>query len=82
MVPSGFESFCFNSALEGCFLFEQVQRYAVEQREVLCCVACSFSVQVFVEAHIEHPVQFVFDSPVLADDAYARQCKTRPQCAA
>jgi hypothetical protein len=30
---------------------------------------CPFSVQVFAEADIEHPVQLVFDAPVLADHA-------------
>jgi len=27
----------------------------------------AFAVQVFAEAHVEHPMQFVFDAPVLAD---------------
>jgi hypothetical protein len=67
MVPCGFEAFSLDAAFEGCFLFEQVQRYAVEQREVLRCMACSFSVQVFAKAHIKHPVQFVLDAPALAD---------------
>jgi hypothetical protein len=30
-------------------------------------MAGAFAVQVFAEAHVEHPVQFVFDAPVLAD---------------
>jgi hypothetical protein len=30
-------------------------------------VSCSLSILVLAEAHIEHPVQFVFDAPVLAD---------------
>jgi hypothetical protein len=33
----------------------------------LRCMSCSLSIQVFAEAHVEHPVQFVFDTPVLAD---------------
>jgi hypothetical protein len=36
---------------------------------VLRRMACSFSVQVFAKAHVEHPMQFVFDAPVLANHA-------------
>src|ERR1039458_7495391 len=69
MVPCGFEAFSLDAAFEGSFLFEQVERYAVEQREVLRRMACSFPVQIFAKAHVEHPVQFVFDAPVLTNHA-------------
>ena len=32
-------------------------------------MACAFAAEVFAEADIEHPVQLVFDTPVLADYA-------------
>jgi hypothetical protein len=32
-------------------------------------VAGPFALQVFAEAHIEHPVQFIFDTRALADGA-------------
>jgi len=57
------ESFALDAAFEGSFLFKQVERYAVEQREVLRRVACSFPVQIFAKAHVEHPVQFVVSRP-------------------
>src|SRR5271170_2808340 len=69
MIPCGFESFSLDSAFESSFLFEQVERYAVKQREVLRRMACSFSVQIFAKAHVEYPVQFVFDAPVLTNHA-------------
>jgi hypothetical protein len=50
-------------------LFEQVESDAIENGEVLRGVAGAFAVEVFAEADIEHPVQFVFDAPVLADGA-------------
>ena len=67
MIPCGFEPFALDAAFEGCFLFEQVQRYAVEQGEVLRRMPCSFSVQVFAKANVEHSVQLVFDAPVLTN---------------
>lgn len=30
-------------------------------------MSSAFAVEVFIEAHIQYPVQFVFDAPVLAD---------------
>ena len=39
-------------------------------REKFCAaVAGAFAAEVFAEADVEHPVQFVFDAPVLADRA-------------
>ena len=48
-------------------LFEQIEGDSVEDGEVLCGVASAFAVQVFAEADVQHPVQFIFDPPVLAD---------------
>ena len=56
-----------DTVLRNIVLFEQVEGDAVEYTEVLCCIACAFAVQVFAEAHIQDPVQFVFDAPVLTD---------------
>ncbi len=44
MVQGGFERFSVYATFEGCFLFEQVERDAVEQGEVLRCMPGSFSV--------------------------------------
>ena len=67
MVPCGFESFAHDGALESSFLFEQIQRYAVESRKVFRRMACWLSV--FAKAHVEHPMQFVFGASVLTDHA-------------
>jgi len=67
VIPCGFESFSLDSSVQRLFLFEQVEGDAVEQREVLCRVSSAFSVQVFAEAHVEDPVQFVFNAPMLAN---------------
>ena len=67
MVPGGLKPFAPGAAVQRFFLFEQVEGDAVEDREILGGVAGAFTVQVFAEADIEHPVQFVFDALVLAD---------------
>ncbi len=67
IVPACFESFAFDSEFAGFVLFEQVAGDAVEQREVLCGMTGVFAVQVFCEADIQRPVEFVFDAPVLTD---------------
>jgi len=36
---------------------------------ILCGVALAFAAEVFAESDVEHPMQFVFNAPVLADDA-------------
>ena len=48
-------------------MLEDVEGDPIEEGEVLCGVACSFSTEVFSEADIECPMQFVFNAPVLAD---------------
>ena len=67
MVPGCFEAFALDAAFERLFLFEQIQGNAVEQGEVLGGMTGAFAVQVFAEVDIQHPVQFVFDAPVLAN---------------
>ena len=58
-----------DSTFAGCVLFEQVEGDAVENGEVLCCVACAFAVEVFAKGNIEHLVQLVLDAPVLTNGA-------------
>ena len=69
MVPGGIEAFSLDSAFAGFILLEQIESDAVEHGEVLRGVAGAFAAEVFTEAYVEHPVQFVFDAPVLADHA-------------
>src|SRR5271165_106487 len=69
MKSTGLEAFSVDSALAGFVLFEQVEGDAVENGEVLGCVACAFAVVVFAKTDIEHPVQFVLDAPVLTNGA-------------
>jgi len=67
VVPACFEAFAVHAELAGFALFEQVERDAVDDGEVLRGVACALAAKVFAEADIEHPVQLVFDAPVLAN---------------
>src|SRR5271163_1672266 len=69
IVPASFESFSVDAAFGGFMLLEQVEGDAVEYGKVVCGMARAFVVEVFAEAHIEYPVQFVFDAPVLANGA-------------
>ena len=48
-------------------LFEHVEGDAGEDGIVLRRVTGAFAAEVLAEADIEHPVQFVFNAPVLAD---------------
>ena len=51
---------------------DQVEGDTVEQGEVLGGVSGAFAVLVLAEGHIQHPVQLVFDAPVLADGRFSR----------
>lgn len=69
MVPCGLESFAVDTEFAGFVLFEQVKGDAVEHGEVLRGVTGAFAAEVFAEGYIEHPVQFVFDAPVLSNES-------------
>jgi hypothetical protein len=58
-----------DAALGSFVLFEQIEGDAVEYGKVLRRVTCAFAVEVLAQANIEHPMQFVFDAPVLANAA-------------
>jgi len=73
VVPCGFEAFSLDSTFGRFVLFEQVEGDAIEHGEVLSRVSSAFAVKVFAKAHIEHPVQFVFDPPVLTNHAWFRR---------
>ena len=45
-------------------LFEQVERDAVEHGEVMGGMSGAFAIQILAEAHVERPVQLVFEAPV------------------
>lgn len=62
------EAFPFDASLGSVVLFEHVQSNALEDGEVLGGVSGSFTAKVFIEIHVQHPVQFVLNAPVLADD--------------
>ena len=78
MIPCGFEAFSFDAAFETRLQLEQVQGDAVEQGEVLRGISGSFTAQVFSKGHIQHPVQLVFDAPMLANLA-VDQCRVGSQ---
>jgi len=69
VVPGGIEAFAFDASFAGILLLEHIESDTVEQGEVLRGVASAFAAEVLAEAYVEHPVQFVFDAPVLADGA-------------
>jgi hypothetical protein len=65
VIPTSFEALAFDASSAGFVLLEQVEGDADEEGEVLRRVALPFAAEVFAEAHIEHPMQFVFDAPAL-----------------
>ena len=67
VVPCGLKAFAANAAFGGLVFSDQVQGNAIEQREVLGCVSGSFAASIFAKGHVQHPAQFVFDAPVLAN---------------
>jgi hypothetical protein len=67
VVPCCVESFSLDSSVGGLVVLEDVEGDAIEEGEVLRGVSCSFSAEVFAEADIEHPMQLVFNAPVLSD---------------
>ena len=66
MVPARFEAFGSDAAFA--FVgFESVEGHAAQPREILGPVALADSSLVFVEAHVQLPVQVVFHRPMAAD---------------
>jgi len=65
MIPAGLKTFAFDAPLGRFVLFEEVECDPVQEREVLCGVALAFAAEVFAESDVEHPMQFVFNAPVL-----------------
>ena len=68
MVPCCLEAFSFDTPFESFVLAEQIEDNAVKQGEILGGVSGRFSAQIFAEGHVQHPVQFVLNAPVLADE--------------
>ena len=66
MVPCGSESLSVDAQFAGFVPLEQIESDAVEQGEVLRGVSGALAAQILAEGHVQHPVQFVFDAPVLA----------------
>ncbi len=69
MVPSSLESFAVDTGFTDFVLLEEVEGDAVEQGEVLRGVTGAFAAVVHAESYIEHPVEFVFDASVPADES-------------
>jgi len=67
LVAGGLEPFAPGAAFESCFLFSRLSAMRLSS-EKFVPHGQRVSVQVFAEADIQYPVQFVFDAPVLAHD--------------
>ena len=70
------ESFSLDASLGGFVLFEDVECDALEDGEVLRGVAGSFAAKVFVEIHVQHPVQFVFDAQCWRTTEFSRRASS------
>lgn len=56
-----------DSELGSFILFEQVEGEPIDEGEVLRSVSSAFAAQVFAEGDIEYPMEFVLDTPMLAN---------------
>jgi hypothetical protein len=64
-VYGGFDAFSFDGDF-ACLAFEDVERRMADDGEVQGAVIFPGSALVLAEAHIERPVQIIFDAPVSA----------------
>ncbi len=65
MAPTGVFLFAPDAALELRVLPQQVQREFAERRQVLGRMARAHPALVFIQRHVEHPVQLVLHGPEL-----------------
>jgi len=56
-----------HAQLAGFVLLEQIESNAFEQGKILRCMFLPLAILILTETDIQNPVQFVFNSPMLAD---------------
>ncbi len=66
VVPAGELAFAFNAVFRG-MLLEQADRETSKPGEVVGHVPLARATLVFVEGHVEHPMQRVLDAPLAAN---------------
>ena len=80
MVPGGLQSFAVDAPFAGFVLLEQAEGETVEHGEVPRGVTGAFAAEIFAAGRIQHPAQFVFDAPVLADELMQPRGVGREAC--
>src|SRR2546430_11110436 len=68
-TPSGFESPSFDATRGRLLLFQGVERHMSQHHKVLLAVILAHATGVFLKGDVEHPMQTIFDTPVVADRA-------------
>src|SRR5258708_13132609 len=66
VIPAGVEAFAFDAGFDARVPLEQIERDSAQAREVLRAVALSNPTAIFVEAHVQLPVEIIFPPPVSA----------------
>ena len=67
MVPSAFESFCFEAGFELFFGFEKVQGDSTEPGEVFGAVAGANTPVIIAKADVQRPMQSILDTPMITN---------------
>ncbi len=67
MLVTGFPAFGSYAEFAGCFALEQHQRHPTHPGQILGCIVGSDPAGIFVEAHVQRPVQFILNPPVVAN---------------
>ena len=58
----------------GFLLFEQVESNMAQDGQVFGSLIFADTTVIFIQSHIQHPMQFIFDGPVFANDLQNSFC--------
>ena len=70
MLPGSLELFGVDAAFGSLLLLERVEGDMAQDGEILTSLVLAHPAVVFVESHIQDPVQIIFDRPVSARDVW------------
>jgi hypothetical protein len=71
-LPSGLEVLGVDTTFGGFLLFGQVGRHMTQNSEVFRGLIFAHTPMAFLQSHIRHPMQFIFDCPMpIAWDRWA-----------
>jgi hypothetical protein len=77
VIPRGFELFAFDPPFAGVFSAQQVQGDPSQRGQMLSGMSDTHPTLIFVQLHVQDPVQLVFNAPMPAHRALQQPCVGR-----